>query len=632
MATEGNTGWLATTNSAITQMMKWKITPGSASENKSSVQVWYYLKKNPAIQNTTTSSTDSTFTITVAGQTHQQAHVSKSVPANNTQTLIISHTFGISHNDDGTKSATITVSGGLAGTTISSLKTSKTVTFPTIARASTITSASNVTLGNAPTIKWTPYAKSFWYKLKFSIGQWSHTTGAIHPNTTSTFSYSSYQLPISDVAPQITTGKTGTVTVLLSTYSDGACKTKVGSTQNKTLTATVPSSAGPQMTSVTLTKVNSNSTIRDQWGNISLEGYTRYDIEANASTQYDADVVTFNISGAYTATVVPPTTSNWRHRDYITYNGPIITGSGTKNFTVSVTDSRGYTSAALTQSDTVYPYAAPKINEFKVARNDQDDTLLDVYIDCSYSDCANHNSVDVTLRYKKTDETSYTEYDSQRLNPVPVNQWFTVPGLTFSEEYSYDLQILLEDVLGGTALTTAMLPTANVLLDFRAGGKGLGIGKIAEHDRLEVGLDSDFSGDVYLTDTSSKGVYVNNTPLLDYVSQGQQTGYGLRISGHTVTIAQGESNKSVTVPDNNTTYALSGSAQSGGYQLTLNSSGTDSSTVTIPTGSGGNTYTLSGTDLTNGYQLSLTSSGSDSSSVTIGMLSDQDIDNILFGT
>ena len=52
----------------------------------------------------------------------------------------------------------------------------------------------------------------------------------------------------------------------------------------------------------------------------------------------------------------------------------------------------------------------------------------------------------------------------------------------------------------------------DVLLDFRAGGKGLGIGKIAETDNMEVKMNAIFMGNVYVT------VNGTNVLLKDYIT------------------------------------------------------------------------------------------------------------------
>ena len=93
---------------------------------------------------------------------------------------------GISHNGDGTKS--ISLSGSVTAPTGTSYsgKTSsgsKTVSLDNIPRASSITSVTDVMLGNKCSVKWTPASASFCYKLKFSIGGWSYTTDVFKPGS-----------------------------------------------------------------------------------------------------------------------------------------------------------------------------------------------------------------------------------------------------------------------------------------------------------------------------------------------------------------------------------------------------------------------------------------------------------------
>ena len=141
----------------------------------------------------------------------------------------------IAHGSDGAKS--ISVSGSVSGPSETSYagKTSSgstTFTLDSIPRASTLTSAGNVTLGNACNVTWTPKAASFRYKLTFSMGNWSYTTGAIHPNTTGTYTYTGYAISL-EAARQIPNAITGTMTVTLYTYSDSSASVQVGSTASR---------------------------------------------------------------------------------------------------------------------------------------------------------------------------------------------------------------------------------------------------------------------------------------------------------------------------------------------------------------------------------------------------------------
>ena len=86
---------------------------------------------------------------------------------------LLTWTGDISHNSDGSKQISVSVylKNGSSGYlpkqyTSSSPLSMGSVTLTTIPRASSITSASNVTLGNACSIGWTPASSSFKYKIK----------------------------------------------------------------------------------------------------------------------------------------------------------------------------------------------------------------------------------------------------------------------------------------------------------------------------------------------------------------------------------------------------------------------------------------------------------------------------------
>ena len=146
------------------------------------------------------------------------------------------------------------------GISAGELELSKTATLTTIARASTISSAPNVTIGNKCSIKWTPASASFRYKIKFSMGNWSYLTGAIHPNQTSDYTYSGYTIPLS-CADQYASGwSSGTMTATLYTYSDSECTKNVGSSSSKNFTASLPGAS--TITSAPDTILGNNLTVK----------------------------------------------------------------------------------------------------------------------------------------------------------------------------------------------------------------------------------------------------------------------------------------------------------------------------------------------------------------------------------
>lgn len=395
-------------------------------------------------------------------------------------TQIASGTIDVPHNNDGTKSVTMKIEAGIYVWAISETG-SNTFTLDTIARASSITSASNVTLGNSCSVKWTPASTSFSYKLKFSIGSWSYTTGAISPSTTSEYTYTGYKIALA-AANQLPSATSGTMTATLYTYSSSACSTQIGSAATKTFTVTVPTSVIPTISSCTAEIVNSNSTING-WG-VAVAGYTKVKITAAASGAYSSTISSFTVSGGYSATKTGTSLS---------YTGGTITSSGSKSFSVVAKDSRGRSSAKSTPAAiTFYAYSKPSVTSFTATRSTSDQSKVIVKGNWSFSSVNSKNSATGTLYYKKSTATSWTSYGTISRNTS------TTLTTDFDTTISYNFKLVVTDALSNSAQDEAFVSTMEVLLDFRAGGKGLGIGKICESDSMEVSLDAKFFGTVYI--------------------------------------------------------------------------------------------------------------------------------------
>ena len=396
-------------------------------------------------------------------------------------TQIASGTIEVEHNNDGSKSVDMKIEAGIYVWAITETG-SKTFTLDTIPRASSITSASNVTLGNACGIKWTPNAASFRFKVKFSLGSWSYTTGAIHPNTTSEYTYSSYTIPLA-AANQLPSATTGTMTATLYTYTDSAAKNQCGSATTKTFTVTVPSSVVPTIGTLTATIDNSANSVVNGWG-LAVAGYTKVKVTATASVAYSSTISSFEITGGYSNTVSGTS---------LNYNGGIITSSGKKTFDVVAKDSRGRSSTqALSDAITFYAYSKPKISSFTTARDTTNPNLMVVKGNWSYSSVNSKNSATGTLYYKKSTETEWTKYGAISKNTS------TTLTTEFSQTISYNFRLVVTDSLSNSAQEETFVSTIEVLLNFRAGGKGLGIGKVAETDSLEIALDTVLMGGVYI--------------------------------------------------------------------------------------------------------------------------------------
>lgn len=406
-------------------------------------------------------------------------------------TVLARGTKTISHASDGTKSFTIKIEAGIYNWGIN-CSGSKTFTLNTIARASSIISAADKTLGNECSIKWTPASSSFKYKIKFKLGNWEKIIDTISPNTTSAYTYTGYTLPL-EIANQLPKTTTGTMSVLLYTYNGS---TQIGSAASKTFTVTVPSSIKPSISSVSATLVNSNSVI-DGWG-IAIAGYTKIKVSATASGSYNSTISNFTISGGYSK-IVNGTSLNC--------TSEVISLSGNKTFTVVAKDSRGRLSdSKSTTAIAFYAYSKPTVSSFTVARSSNNAKKIVVKANWTFSSVNSKNIATATLYYKKSSNTSWSTYGE-----IEKNTSVTLIN-DFDETNSYNFKVVVTDSLSNSAQEEGFVSTIAVTMDFRAGGKGLGIGKIAESDNLEIAFDTIFMGNIYIQNDDGTKI-----SLADYI-------------------------------------------------------------------------------------------------------------------
>lgn len=407
-------------------------------------------------------------------------------------TYLAGGTKTITHNNDGTRSFSIKVEAGIYQWAIN-CSGSNTFTLNTIPRASTITSAGNVTLGNACSVKWTPASSSFKYKVKFTLGNYDsgYSSSFITPNTTSAYTYTGFTIPLT-VANQLPSATTGTMTVYLASYNSSG--TQVGSTASKTFTVTVPSTVIPTIGTVVAEIVNTNSTISG-W-NVAVAGYSKVKVTATASGSYGSTISSFKITGGYSTT---------QSGTSLSYTGAVITSSGSKTFTVTATDSRGRTSTAVVSSAvTFYAYSEPSVTSFTAQRDEEVSTNMIIKANWTMASVNGHNAATAILYYKKSTASSWTNYGA-----ITKNTNVTLSNL--DEASSYNFKVTVTDSLSKSSSEETFVSTIGVLLDFRAGGKGLGIGKIAESNKMEVALDSVFIGNVYIK------IGANDISLKNYI-------------------------------------------------------------------------------------------------------------------
>lgn len=420
--------------------------------------------------------------VSINGGAETTYNVSYTLPQNSTKT-IVDTTITITHKNDGTGSVKVRtwmdtdISAGV-------VEKSQSLTLTTIPRASAITSAADRTLGTACAIKWTPLSNTFRYKLKFSIGTFSYTTGAIHPNTTSDYSYTGYSLPIADIAPKITGNPpTGTMTVTLYTYSDSNASVQVGDASSKTFKVTVPNNAETKPSiSMSLTPVNS---LASQFTSLYIQGKSKVKATISGSGKHSATVTSYEMyaDGKNNGTL---------QSDYLSKSGSIaIKGR--------VYDSRGFYNED-TKNITVIPYAKPSLvhtsgeKTIICARCDASGNLTDsgTYLKIkakrSYSKVvsggAQKNFCQIRYRYKP-EGGSYSAWTtilgSSSLGSDEVVTSALLGG-ALSVQTTYFVQVQAIDDIGEYSTTTISVPTDRVYLHKAGAIRSLGVGKYAESE------------------------------------------------------------------------------------------------------------------------------------------------------
>lgn len=423
--------------------------------------------------------------------------INKWVKVKNTDGTEASWSSGkIYHSNDGTASTTISTTRIVVHRnadsefplvderSVGSLST-QTIELTTIPRKSEITSAAAVTLGKACSVKWTPLSASFQYKLKFSLGNWSHTTDYIKPNTTAPYTYTGYTIPI-EVAEQIPNAATGDMTVTLYTYSGS---TKVGEATDD-FVVTVPENADtiPAVTNLVL------MADRSPFTGVFVQGNSKVQAAFDCAGRYGATIISKKM------TVEGKTYTEEHISDY-------IGGYGDIKVTIAVTDTRGFTGTA---EGTIYvrAYSKPQVKVSLCQRcnengeADDSGTYLVITASRSYSKVVSgtqNNFCILRYRYAKQGEalpewttllTADAEKDTVENLLLQVN---------LAKDAIYIVEVGVIDTVGSTSETSYTIMTEAVFMHEKAGGKGIGFGMYCQGDnQMDVAWDAHFHGGVII--------------------------------------------------------------------------------------------------------------------------------------
>lgn len=338
---------------------------------------------------------------------------------NSGYTTLAYRDFTVGHYSDGSYTAwgSASYSSGISSGTV--YATASNIALTTIPRTSTLSvDKTTVVAGQNITATGIKVYSGFTDTIVLKFGSYTQTlTSGV-----------AFTIPESwcDAIPDATSG---TATITLTTKNGSSV---IGST-SKNITITVPSTVVPSVTNIAVSE--GNNVVTAAFGNRFVQ---------NLSTL----ATTITAAGKYGSTISKYSTSyNSKTYTSATFTTSTITTSGSTTMTANVTDSRGRT-AQSTEAITVIPYQSPNIVGVSYIQCNADGTpningtYLKVTVGGSVSSVENQNSKTLTVSYKLSDATSYTDVN------VAVDDWnFNVSTIlpNIDALKKYNIKVTLTD-------------------------------------------------------------------------------------------------------------------------------------------------------------------------------------------
>lgn len=423
-----------------------------------------------------------------------------SVPKNSTKSY--SYSYTVPHNADGSGQAYCWAQIA-TGISVGTVTKTKTLTLTKIPRASSFSAAAG-TLGSAQTITVTRQDDSFTHTITYTCGTASGTICTKSTEESVSFT------PSMDLASQNKTGQSVSVRFSLQTYSGS---TAIGSAVTKTVAMAIPASVKPSCT----VAVSDSTGYAQRFGGY-VQGQSKALVTISPTIAYGAAITAYKTAvdgSTYTAQ---------------SFTTGVLTQSGEQTISTVVTDQRARTGEA-SEKITVLPYEKPVLAPLVVHRCDADGTENDrgsfakITYTYSITPLSDQNEKSAVLYYKRSADA---EYQSMTLESVyeASGTDIIIPA---EDSSSYDLMLEVTDAFGSVQSTTS-ISTGFTMLHFNSSGKGLGIGKVSEHDGLSVGMDAEFDGTVDVLGAASFAEPVTLQKTMQVQGKANMAG-GLTVAG-----------------------------------------------------------------------------------------------------
>ena len=396
-----------------------------------------------------------------------------------------SGTLDISHNNDGSKTFTVSAFSGWLYGNGDYTASAESFALPTIPRAATITSAPNFTDVDNPAIAYANPAGSAVSALDVCISLTGSASDIAYRAVSTSGGRYTFQLTDAERAVlRRNTTLSRKVVFLL--------RTKIGSTYyyetaERTFTVTNNAATRPSE-AIAVAPV---SALSAPFNALYIQGRTQAKITHTASGKFGATI------NQYSASV-----------EGKAYSGETVTSDalqtpGVLTITGTATDSRGFSTTAA-KTVTVLAYNTPSVvrngstGRFVCARSTSDGTISEdgtaLYVECSksFSPLANNNKCTLRLRYA-AEGGGWSSWITLLAESSGNDYAGVVPGVTLSVSVVYTIEIQAVDKLGESGSVETRIPTSEMTLHLGENGKAVGIGRYASESgekRLDVAWDT----------------------------------------------------------------------------------------------------------------------------------------------
>lgn len=424
--------------------------------------------------------------------------------------------LSVKHNSDGTiSSAPIKIGirdkNGTNGAIL--WNNSFTPSLSPIPIAGEIDLARSTEFGGNCDILFDPKGKDLWFDFTFSLGGWTGKSATrIKSSDAGLQEYCDFKIPL-EAAEEIPDRNIGTMTVVMNTYASNSTKTIRGSSKS-TFTVSLPDKYIPSIEDIQASIVHVSDKIApifsgsNQAGK-ALSGFSRVRIEASADGIYGSTIEKFTITGGYVKSVI--CTLQDKKLDY---TGDAIYASGNITFNVTCMDSRARISESREVIVPFIQYYPPRIDKFISGRYTIGSNIY-AELAATWSNGGEDNVISdsnictAIIKYRKSGESkdSWTRIAVNGIDSWKSGAETIRTGIQLNDSSSYVFRIIVTDQTGTSVERDTFISARQVLMDFRKGGKGLGIGKVCESDAMEVAMDTQFYG----------GISINDKSIEDYI-------------------------------------------------------------------------------------------------------------------